>query len=181
MKPIFYQPNPMRILSFLSLHRKDDAIYGNRVAAEIGISQGSTSEILRKFADIGLVRAEAVGRTLIYRVQEDHPLLTPFRVVDNIIELQPLVTRLRSICRKVILYGSCALGSDDHNSDIDLFILTDDTEAAQYEIDLFKDGLGRELRSVIVNSIEWISMEESDPVFVQEVAKGRVIWEVTDV
>jgi predicted nucleotidyltransferase len=178
---MIYQANPLRILSFLSLHRKDDAIYGSRVAADLRISQGSTSEILRKFADIGLVRAEAVGRTLIYRVQEDHPLLAPFRVVDNIVELQPLIVRLRPLCRKVILFGSCAAGSDDHESDIDLFVLADDPEVARYEIDLFKDGLERELRPVIVSPMEWISMEETDPVFMKEIEKGRVLWEATDV
>ncbi len=181
MKAMIYQPNPLRILSFLSLHRKDDAIYGSRVAAELRISQGSASEILRKFADVGLVRAEALGRTLIYRVQENHPLLAPFRVVDNIVNLQTLVARLRPLCRKVILFGSCAIGNDDQSSDIDLFVLTDDPEAARYEISRFEDGSERELRPVIVSPLEWINMEETDPVFAREIDKGRVLWEETDV
>jgi hypothetical protein len=43
-----------------------------------------------------------------------------------------------------------------------------------------KIDLDRELRPVIVSPMEMALMETSDKVFLNEIRKGTVLWEVTD-
>lgn len=44
----------------------------------------------------------------------------------NIYELHDIVQLLRDKSIKIILFGSCALGEDTIESDIDVFVLTDE-------------------------------------------------------
>ena len=178
MKAIWYQRNPLIVMSYLSLHKYEEAIHGRKLAVELNLSHGSISAILRQFLALGIVTANTAGRTIMYRATAGHPLLKSFRVFENQLILQPLVLAVKEDCRQIILFGSCATGDDDINSDIDLFILADDPEAVRAKFT--KIDLDRELRPVIVSPMEMALMETSDKVFLKEIRKGTVLWEATD-
>ena len=99
-------------------------------------------------------------------------------VLENQLIVQPRVLAVKEDCCQIMLFGSCATGDDDINSDSDLFILADDPEAVSAKFT--KIDLDRELRPVIVSPMEMALMETSDKVFLNEIRKGTVLWEVTD-
>ena len=171
----WFQHNPMVIMSYLSLHRKQEPLYGTKIAEELGLSTGSVSMILRQLASIGVVQANPIGRTVSYSVTAGHPTLTALRVFENQLILEPLVSELKKVSRQIILFGSCATGEDLVDSDIDLFVLADEPGSIreimkQYEYE-------RELNQVIVDPMELAIMETQDKVFLAEIRRGIILWE----
>ena len=78
-----------------------------------------------------------------------HPLLKAFRVFENQLMLQTLVQSIRSECRQIILFGSCATGEDMIDSDIDLFVLTDEPDTIREKMKQYE--CERELNPVVVD------------------------------
>ena len=89
--------------------------------------------------------------------------------------LQTLVQSIRSECRQIILFGSCARGEDRFDSDIDLFVLGDEPDTIREMIAAAR--LERQLNLVLVNPMELTIMETTDRAFLMEIRKGIVLWE----
>ena len=72
MKAIWYQRNPLIVMSYLSLHKYEEAIHGRKLVVELNLSHGSISAILRQFLALGIVTANTAGRTIMYRATAGH-------------------------------------------------------------------------------------------------------------
>ena len=171
----WFQHNPLVIMSYLSLHRKQEPLYGAKIAEVLGLSTGSVSMILRQLVSIGVVQPNPVGRTVSYSVVAGHPALAALRVFENQLILEPLVSELKEVARQIILFGSCATGEDLIDSDIDLFVLTDEPDTIREKMKRYK--CERVLNPVIVDPMELAIMETNDKVFLNEIRKGTVLWE----
>ena len=175
MKDIWFQRNPLLVISYLSLRRNGELIHGRKLAQELQISQSSVSLILRQLHKMGMVSALQAGKTISYSANKTFPLFRAFRQFENQLVLQPLIQAIKESCRLVILFGSCATGDDGIHSDIDLFILTDDPATVRDMIGALP--FDRELRPVIVDPLELTMMESNDKEFLAEIRKGIVMWE----
>jgi predicted nucleotidyltransferase len=175
VKDELFNKNPLLILSYLSKNNR--MLYGRKIAEDIGINQGSTSIILKKFKEMGLLESENAGKTILYRVNKENPIIKHFRIFENLIEINDLVKSIKPYSREIILFGSCARGEDNQNSDIDFFVVADDDnyEAIREKIETYE--IDREIKPIIVNSLELMEMEENDKVFLEEVNKGIKLWE----
>ena len=67
------------------------------------------------------------------------------------------------------------IGDHRINSDIDLFMLTDDSAVVRDMTEVFP--FDRKLRPVIVEPLELTMMERNDKEFLAEIRKGVVMWE----
>ena len=67
------------------------------------------------------------------------------------------------------------IGDHRINSDMDLFVLTDDSATVRDRIGAIP--FDRELRPVIVEPLELTMMERNDKEFLAEIRKGVVMWE----
>jgi predicted nucleotidyltransferase len=176
MKNILYNRNSLTILSYLGKNRFDEFLYGSKIASDLGINQGGTSLILREFEHIGILKGKSVGKTLVYTVNQDHPLLRSFRVFENMVELNSLIESIKPYCKKIILFGSCAKGEDNKDSDFDLFILTGEIEKIRTLISSYETE--RAIKPVMITPMELVEMQEQEKVFYQEIEKGMILWEV---
>ncbi len=175
-KDMLYNRVPMKILSFLTKQRHGQSIYGKKLADELVISQGGASTILKQFVNMGILEGKAIGKTIIYNTQYSSPLIKSFRVFENLLELNELVENLKQYCRKIILFGSCSRGEDTHDSDIDIFVVSD-KEFADFVRKIINDyNSEREIKPIITDTFELIQMEKEDEVFIKEVNKGIVLW-----
>ena len=94
--------------------------------------------------------------------------------------IESLVEELKSISSKVVLYGSCAQGSDTSQSDLDLFIVSHDKEWVMQAIGNFSFPRGFEdihIQPVIKSPVEFLEAGESEQAFLEEVEQGIVLWE----
>ncbi len=175
-KKIYYAYNPMLILSYLTKKREESTIL-TKIASEVGISIGSAHSILRTYEAEGIVYSERVGKSILYRINKYHPVVVPFRVMDTVIELNPLVETLKRKSRKIILYGSCSVGQDTNRSDIDLFVLTDTDQKDDVSDMINRYTVDRPINPVVVDTFDMMDMETNDKFFLDEIMKGKILWE----
>ena len=175
MKEIWFQRNPLLVISYLSLRRNGELIHGRKLAQELRLSHGSVSMILRQLHNQGMVSAVQAGKTISYSANKTVPMYRAFRQFENQLLLQPLIQAIKESSRQIVLFGSCATGDDGINSDIDLFVLTDDPATVRDRIGAIP--FDRELRPVIVDPLELTMMESNDKEFLAEIRKGVVMWE----
>lgn len=178
LKEIMYNKNPLLILSYLSKNQSQENISAH-IAKDLELGVGSVHQILKSFEEQGIVQSRRYGKTLVYELDKNSPLVKSFRVFDNLLDLDLLFFNLKKYCRKIILFGSCAIGTDSDISDIDIFVVTDmdDKDKVSSIISAFQSA--REIKPIVVDTVELMDMESNDNVFYNEIMKGIEIWEGT--
>ena len=168
----------LTLLRFLGRHYRD-GYYVRELARLLGLGVGSASETLARLARAGLVHREERGRLVVYRAAMESSLLREVKVCATLIELNPLILRLRGDATRVILFGSTASGDDTHESDIDLFIETGDAKAAAESVAALGAGLDREISPLILTPGEFRSLKTTDPAFYGRILAGKVLIEAS--
>lgn len=172
-----YNRNPMLVLSYISRFKgQNTEITASKISSKLGLSIGSVYEILKEFNDAGFVTGVKIGRATIYEPVRSNPIIKHFRILDNLLFLSDLVEQLKGFTRKIILFGSCSRGEDTVESDIDLFLIADEDMQTDVRRILSDFQSDREIKPVIVDSMELMEMERNDHVFYQEIQKGIVLW-----
>ena len=172
-----YHRNPMLVLSYISKFKgQNTEITASKISNKLELSIGSVYEILKEFNDAGFVKGTKIGRTTIYEPVRSNPVIKQFRIFDNLLFLTNLIEQLKGITRKIILFGSCSRGDDTIESDIDLFLLADEDIQSNVRGIISNYPGEREIKPVIVDSMELIDMQNNDQVFYEEIQKGFVLW-----
>jgi predicted nucleotidyltransferase len=167
---------PLKIFSYLC-RVPYTPHYEREIARSVNVSIGATNQTLKLLLSLGLVTREKKGQLYLYRVIADSPAVREFKKFENIISLTDLILRMRDVCRKIILYGSCATGEDTNESDIDLFIVTENKTKVLNEIRKETRRLDREIKPVIVRVEEYLAMRNRKEVLLEELNKGIILWE----
>jgi predicted nucleotidyltransferase len=171
------KPLAMSALSHLSRH-PDREFYVRELAREIGASLGGCHNALKELQELGLARSRKSGRNLYYAVDGANPAIRHFKILTNLLEFRELVDGLRPISLKVVLFGSCASGTDTADSDIDVLVIANEPEVA-WEI-VKSVELPRKLQAVILTPGQLLQSREKDPAFHAEVDKGIVLHRAED-
>jgi len=182
LKDIIIDTTYQIILSFLS-SRPDQLLYVREISERAKVSLGATNKALKELHRRGLVIREKRGKTHLYTLDEQNPFLRQFRILNTILSLEPIVKMLEAISRRVLLYGSCAKGTNTGESDLDLFIVSNSRDEVMSILEPYlnpSDEWPYRLRPVIRSTSEWSYLEERDPTFFNEIADGVVLWEQTD-
>ena len=115
-----------------------------------------------------------------YSVDTSSAAIVEYKRLVNLMLIEPLVEDLKKITGRIILFGSCARGSDTSRSDFDLFIVTNnraDAAAAVSEFSLPQSYEGLRIQPVIKTPVELLQAGESERAFIDEVERGIVLWE----
>lgn len=154
--------------------------YGSEISKNIGISTGQTSKVLNDLFRAGLLERERKGKTELYNIVLDSPALRTYKVLSTLISISPLIEKLKKASKRLILYGSCAKGTNIEESDIDLLVVSNNKDKV---LDIIKQhpteryyGFS-EIRPVIKKTSEWAVLEEKDLVFFNEIQKGILLFE----
>jgi predicted nucleotidyltransferase len=139
-----------------------------------GCSLSAVNRALRDLAAVGLVKRQRQGRNVLNRVDSDSPVVRPYRILLNILDLHDLVVRLREISSRIVLYGSRADGTNDASSDYDLQIVTSNPEEVRTVIRAH--NLGELIRPLVMTPAEAVSFPTSERELYREIEKGTVLW-----
>jgi len=175
----FISSNPQKVLQYLLLHSGKEC-YERQVARGAKISYGSANRVLNDFSRQGIVKRKNEGRMSYYKVDVANPFVHEFKILINLVLLESLVEKLKPLCEKVVLFGSCALGADTQKSDIDLYILSSDKESVHAIINKFSysDKVAkRKIQAVVDSPADILRDERENKVFMEEVAAGKILWE----
>ncbi|MBI5233396.1 MAG: nucleotidyltransferase domain-containing protein, partial [Deltaproteobacteria bacterium] len=127
-----------------------------------------------------LLKKDRKGRTKLYRILADNPVLKIYKVLNTLVVVEPLIERLGKICKRVILYGSCASGTNIEGSDLDLLVVCSKKDEVQDIISGFPRGAYygfSDVMPVIKSPAEWAVIEQKDSIFYNELQKGVFLYE----
>jgi len=170
-----------KVLSLLAKF-SDQEFYEREVARKLGISTGSANRALNELYSTGAVTRRREGKMYFYSIDSSNAALIQFKKMVNLMLVEPLVEELKEITGRMILYGSCALGTDTSESDLDLFVLSDSKEDVSNVISGFTFPQGFEnihIQWVIKTPVELLESGESERTYMEEVERGIVLWERT--
>lgn len=166
-----------RVLCFLA-RNSGKSFFEREIVEAVGVSRSAVNLATRGLHQDGLLLCEQRGRMNFYSANDRHPFVRQFKVLNMLAQLEPLLKELRPLARQVILFGSCAEGTNTSASDVDLFILTPErshvmTLIGQYPAD-------QPIHPVIMNNQELATAKEKDSVFYEQIRRGIVLWERVD-
>ena len=168
-----------KVLSFLAKF-SDDEFYERQVARSLDIAYGSANRSLNQLYSTGAIKRRQEGKMFFYSIDASNPSVIEFKKLVNLLLLEPLVESLQKIASRIVLFGSCAQGTDTSQSDFDLFVVTNNKENAADIVNGFNLSKGFEnlrIQPVIKTPVELLQVGESEKVFIEEVERGIVLWE----
>ena len=127
---IFGATNSLKVLSYLSENPGKEFL-SNEIQKAISISRAGVYIALGELTRQNLVSKAKKGKLLFYSIIYDDSAIKQFKVLKNVLALRPLVSKLKPLSKKIVLYGSTSRGENDPTSDIDLFILSQEPEVAK--------------------------------------------------
>lgn len=164
----------LRILSFLMTSPAQEFL-ASEIQRETRASRAGTYLALQQLVQRGFARRTERGRFHLYSVPLDNPILKQFKVLKNLLLLEPLLDKLRGVSLKVILFGSAGRGEDTSTSDFDIFILAHEVEIIQTLVSSFKGR--RRIQAIILRPVEFSEFREKEKLFHSEIDRGIVLWE----
>lgn len=171
---LFIQTNSQKIVSFLSQH-PGKSFFDKEIAQKTGLSRGGTNEVLRCLSQENFVTLSKKGRMCFYSVNSSDPVIKCYKVLNNVLELEPLIEKIKSLVTKIILFGSSAQGTNTEESDIDLFILTNKPKKVMKII--IDSSLSGRLQPIIKTSTEYAIMQKKESIFCEEIDRGIILFE----
>jgi DNA-binding transcriptional ArsR family regulator len=177
MYSTIFATSQAQVLRFLARHI-GQSFYEQEIVERTGVSRSAVNLAARALRQVGLLVLEQLGRMNFYAADDRHPFVRQFKVLDTIARLEPLLQELRPLTRRILLFGSCAVGTDTADSDVDLFILASDRGQVMAAISHFR--FDRPIQPVLVNGQELATMKQEDPAFYAQVQRGIVLWEAID-
>ncbi len=171
--------NPQKVLKFLLMH-SGKSCYEREIARGSKISYGSANYVLNQFYKGGLVQRKSEGRMYFYSLNMSNPFIMEFKILNNLLLLEPLIEKLKLYTHKIIVYGSWASGNDTEESDIDLFIISSDEDKVSSIIDKYSYSnkvANRKIQAVINTPADLLHREHREKVFMDQVEQGKILWE----
>jgi len=179
INPYLISTNHQKILRFLVLH-PDQSFYEREIGRKTGLSPSSAHYALVRLYRASLINRKQNGRMYFYSIDKTNPYLKEFKVLANLLLIEPLVERLKRLSHKIVLFGSWADGSDTEDSDIDLFIVSSEKEKVLSVVNKFSYSTklyNRKLQPIISSPEELLKKGKEERAFLEQVEKGKVLWE----
>ncbi|MEK6982039.1 MAG: nucleotidyltransferase domain-containing protein [Candidatus Micrarchaeota archaeon] len=146
----------------------------NETARKTKISVFAAKQALDYMYSKGMITLDKVGNTFQYQANKESPLTRQWKILFSLEELdkakiiQNILDTKKSIL-SILLYGSCATGKDDQNSDMDLIVVGDLDIKGKREISVLARGTTREINISVYSIMEWKKKKEQDKIFYEHV------------
>jgi predicted nucleotidyltransferase len=173
---IFIRSSEQKIMSFFAMN-PNQSFYGRQISGKLGISLGAAHGALLLLEKKGILVSQTLGKTKLFRLESFNPIINTFKILNTLLILEPLTQKLKEYSGRIILYGSYSSGTFSSESDLDLFIVSEDKEKIINVIEWFERKINIDIRPTIKSLVEWIKLEKDDPEFFFEVNQGISLWE----
>lgn len=178
--PYLISTNTQKLLRFFLLH-PGQSFFEREVSRKTNLSPSSTNHALNRLFRANLLNRQRSGKMCFYSIDKTNPYLKEFKVLNNLLFIEPLVERLKKHSHKLILFGSWAEGADTENSDIDLFVVSSEKEQVLSIINKFSYStkLGNRKIQAIIRSPQQLlkKQDKQERLFLEQVEKGKILWE----
>ncbi|MFH1511135.1 MAG: nucleotidyltransferase domain-containing protein [Candidatus Woesearchaeota archaeon] len=168
---LFGNPKLMEVLSYFLTHPTEE-ISQTSLINKTGISKATAVKWVGSLVLKELLIYKKVGRTHLYRLNNNKPLVKQLKVLNAVAQLQELKVPEGT---EPYLYGSAARGEDSEDSDIDIIIIGKcKREQVVNGIDQISKNIRRKINFTIFTEIEWSKMHKNDKPFYERVEKDKI-------
>lgn len=171
---IFGATNSLKVLSYLAEYPGKEFL-SSEIQKAISISRAGVYIAFGELTRQNLVSKIKKGNQLFYSIIYDDSAIKQFKILKSVLALRPLVSKLKSLSKKIILYGSTSRGENDPTSDIDLFILSNEPDSVKNIIAAIKAM--QKIQSVIKTPSELADFRGKEKTYYAEVDRGITLWE----
>ncbi|MFC1806926.1 nucleotidyltransferase domain-containing protein [Candidatus Omnitrophota bacterium] len=171
---LIYSTSLQKVLYFLLSH-PDEKYYDREISRLSKVSKASTNFALRDLVKTNLISREKKGRMCFYYADLSSNLIQQLKIAQNMIKISSLINKLEDCCIKMILFGSSAKGKNHKESDLDLFILTSESDKVKKVI--FKSPLKEKIQYHINTPQDVAKLKRDKSVFYKEIASGITVYE----
>lgn len=167
------------VLTWLCEH-PEEPIHTRELARRCGLTPNQASQQLRRLEDIGLLRSQRVGRSRVYRLVPDFPLLSELQGIIR--KTTGLAGRLREALADLpveaaFIFGSVAAGEDTAHSDVDLLVIGEASGRALAGVTQpLQAEIGRAINAVRYEGAEFRARAEASDPFLTEVLAGPKVF-----
>ena len=173
---INYSAATMAIIEVLGID-PETRFHVRAVAERASVSVGTASMVLKGLERSGLLTVEEEGNMKFYQYDLSDPVARQWKVLFNTTRLRPLIRELKEETDRVILFGSAGEGTDTRESDLDLFILTQNESGVRQILRGFQRKYSRHLSPLIMNAVGYARLRRQDPSLYENISRGRTLWE----
>jgi len=178
IKQIFVFTGDQKVLKHLVF--SDDWQTAKEIQKDTVLSKAAVNIALNNLYKSDLVERDQKGKTYLYRANADYPIasaLKQYKLLNNLVEILPLVQKIIPLSQKIILFGSASRGENYSKSDIDLMAVTHNSEQVKVKAMSKKLFLNKKVQIITHSPNSLLKLEKSDPIFYQEIESGVVLWE----
>jgi len=172
----FITPTFVRVFD-LFLSDPMQECHEREVVRRTKVSKGSANKILRQLSGLGFLMRERRGRMVFYRLNRTEAAVRQFKVLANVYALKELTDRIKEGCRRIVLFGSCAQGTDAKDSDMDIFALTSEKRPVRKKVHDFNRRSDRKIIPIVVDTDEFAKLKREDKPLYGSIVRGIVLWE----
>lgn len=173
-KMIFSTPI-LKILDFLLLNPDQQYSDADINRKKIGIKKSAINSALRTLSAIGFVERKKQGQSSVNCLIQTKPVICFFKIISNLLEIEPVIKKCRSLTYKIILFGSRADGTHMHDSDFDIMVVTDDKTT----VGKVMQSSRLPLQPILKHPEEMMRLHETEPSLWNAISKGIILWERT--
>lgn len=175
-KKMNFSKTTVKLLYLLSSDPMTE-FHGRGAAKKAGVSVGATNQILRKLFGTGILDRRKIGKMIFYRLNMKNPVARQFKVLFNVFALNDLVEQIKADCERILLFGSCAEGTDVKESDVDLFVLTSEPALVKRKVSDFERQFGRRISPIVTGPRGLVKLKREDRPLHERISKGIVLWQ----
>jgi predicted nucleotidyltransferase len=173
---LLFATSHQRVLNFLA---EDFAEYTEKeISKNTGVKKSAVNLALRDLVSLGLIQKRKIGRTALLQADFRHNVVKEIKILKNVIEVHPLIEKLKKESLKITLFGSFASGLNSRESDIDLFVLSNNNEKIRRIIN--NSEFSERVQLIFKTPSELLKINKNKPLLFKEIEKGKVLWETNE-
>ncbi len=179
-KPYLITTTHQKVLDFFITH-PEQSFYGAELAKKMKLSAGGVNKVLKELERDRILEKNRRGKTDFYSLKDNQAIANQLKILSNLLRIESLVEDLKPLAHRIILYGSNSNGTNDQQSDIDLLVVTTNTDKpiAEEKINDYQKANADlpKIQAAIKNTLQWTSLEGKDPTYFKEILKGINLWD----
>lgn len=186
MADALFAGTQQRVLALL-FGRPDRSFYTNEVVSAVAGGKGVVQRELEKLARSELVTVQTSGNQKHYQANRDAPIFAELHgIVQKTLGLaEPLRNALGPFADRIaaaFVFGSVAKRSDGANSDIDLFVLSEDLGYADLfeALEKAQQSLGRVVNPTLYTRADLARRLKRGDSFATRVKEQPKVWLIGD-
>jgi predicted nucleotidyltransferase len=185
---IFSKPSGIKVMRYLVLHKPQ--MTGREIARFVNVSHMQVYRVLEDLILQGIIIMRSAGRANLYELNSNNIIVKEFLEYIFYKEKSLLISLIKHKLKKIkqnvlsiVLYGSMARGTEKHNSDVDIFVVTKDKKNTGHinkilsEIDIdFIISTGNSLSSLVMHVKELKRRLYKNKLLISDISEGKLIY-----